>query len=62
MKKVISTTLVLTHKEFDTLSDAIDILKEMTRTFDLSEEGFGKAVRAVKALEALWYNDFIDRE
>lgn len=63
MKKVISTTLILTDREADTLSDAIDILHEMAQMLDPTDtEGQEKVAKAVDAFEALWYSDFVDME
>lgn len=60
MKKVVSTTLILTDREGDTLSNAIDILLEMTRTLDPTDtEEQEKVTKAVHALEVLWYSDFV---
>lgn len=60
MKKVVSTTLILTDREGDTLSNAIDILLEMTRTLDPTDtEEQEKVAKAVHALETLWYSDFV---
>lgn len=63
MRKVISTTLILTLREYGTLSEAIDILKKMEQMLNpigLKEQE--KVAKAVDALEALWYEDFIDME
>lgn len=63
MKKVISTTLILTDKEYDTLSNAIDILKEMAQTLDPTDiEEQEKVAKAIDFLEALWYSNLIDME
>ena len=61
MKKVISATLILTDREADILSDAIDILKDMTRMFDSTDiKEQEKIARALDALCALRYSDFVD--
>lgn len=63
MKKVVSTTLILTNKEAETLSDAIEILQEMAQTLDPTDtERQEKVSDAVNALCALWYDDFVDIE
>ena len=66
MKKVIkaiSTTLVLTQTEFDTLSNTIDILKKMGQMLNSTDkEEREKVAKAVDALETLWYSDFANIE
>lgn len=63
MKKVISTTFVLTDREADTLSDTIGILQEMMQMLDPSDtEGQERVTKALDALGALWYSDFVDME
>ena len=63
MKKVISTTLVLTQTEFDTLSNTIDILKKMEQMLNsINKEEREKVAKAVDALETVWYSDFVNVE
>ena len=63
MKKVISTTLVLTQTEFDTISNTIDILKKMEQMLNsTNKEEREKVAKAVNALETVWYSDFANIE
>ena len=63
MKKVISTTFILTDSEAKAISDTISILVTMVNKLDITDvETLDTVCTALEAIQEFWDSDFIDTE
>ena len=63
MKKVISTTFILTDSEAKAISDTISILVTMVNKLDITDvETLDTVCTALEAIQELWDSDFVDTE
>lgn len=63
MKKVTSTTFILTDSEAKAISDTMDILTTMMNKLDITDvETLDTVCTALEAVREVWYSDFIDTE
>lgn len=64
MKKVTSTTFILTDNEANTIADTMDILATMMTSLDITDtEALETVCTALEAVrEVFWYSDFVDTE
>lgn len=63
MKKVVSTTFILTDNEAKAISDTIGILVTMMNKLDITDvETLDIVCTALEAIQELWDSDFIDTE
>lgn len=63
MKKVVSTTFILTDNEAKAISDTIGILVTMMNKLDITDvETLDTVCTALEAIQELWDSDFIDTE
>lgn len=63
MKKVVSTTFILTDNEAKAISDTIGILVTMMNKLDITDvETLDTVCTALEAIQELWDSDFVDTE
>ena len=63
MKKVVSTTFILTDNEAKAISDTIGILVTMMNKLDITDvERLDTVCTALEAIQELWDSDFVDVE